>query len=421
MNILFAFFRLDGGAPLSALSYMKFLRAHGHMVYAAGTIGKEHIAEAFINAGVSLLPGASVSYLLSKHRYEEALRTYTQLYKMIAENEIDMVVSLQDRFVYGRICAHCNLPHIALVAGGTLRSKWEVRYWKADHVICFSPENLETLVGCGIKADDISVISNRIDACLHPVWRDRYEQPKAAVKMLAVSRLARGKTASLFTAINLTERLNQDGVPVTLDIAGDGNAFEMVRTAATGVNHRLGTKTVWLLGYHKDIGALANDYDIVCGKGRSVLEPIMTGRIGVVIGEDEKVCVHTEGSFSNLYYYNYSGRNIALETTYKEFKQLMLDILNGTVDGNTLEKDVEIVRRNYHTDSLEVKLNTIVAKTILMHGCCRRKKGLAASLLWAVVLYVYMKVSGKVRCMLQSMIHKTRLMKTIKGKRADDE
>lgn len=78
-----------------------------------------------------------------------------------------------------------------------------------------------------------------------------------------------------------------------------------------------------------DITRAIEDSDVVFGMGRSVLEGVAAGRLGIVLGRWGLGGAITEGSVEELRYFNFSGRN-------------------STNEPITAEKIIELIDRHYN-------------------------------------------------------------------------
>jgi len=95
---------------------------------------------------------------------------------------------------------------------------------------------------------------------------------------------------------------------------------------------------------------------MVFGKGRSVLEPIMMNRLGVVVGEQDNMCLCLKDNFQNLYTFNFSGREIARQTTIEELSGIIGQLAANQYDFAPAQTAAEQVRLHYDVAHLPEQL-----------------------------------------------------------------
>jgi len=145
---------------------------------------------------------------------------------------------------------------------------------------------------------------------------------KNVVNCVLVSRLVKEKFNSIVLAIETITYMKSRGIPVVLKIAGAGDCLDELEKVANQTNRMFNEAIINFLGHVPDVEELLFDAHLVFGKGRGVLEGIMTNRIGIVVGEDSRMALCKATTIENLYTYNYSGRNITETITKNQICSL---------------------------------------------------------------------------------------------------
>lgn len=370
MKILLIIAGFGGGAPLSVLQYGRVLKSHGFSVAVNGSKYNESIAQKFIDSGIPVNYSSNLQGLIAKYKFIKSVKSLFRMYDDIIYNQIDTIISVSNtnNFLFSYICKCLGLDHLIVVAGGDMSNKIAtVKYWSSNKVICFSHENKDAVISGGYPEDKIEIISNRISCEEESGWKIHYSEMGKIdpVVLLITSRLDEDKTKSVMVTMELAKWLFSNSQNVVLRIAGGGSQFNEMRALAQKINREVDIELITILGHVDDMKEEFHRAHIVFGKGRSVVEPIMMNRIGVIVGEDGKFSLCDEKSIENLYHYNFAGRNISCGISKEEILDLLNRVQDKTIDVESFYKTFENVRAKYHSDYFENNFYPMFEKEFL--------------------------------------------------------
>ena len=366
MRALIVIGRINGGAPLSALQYAESLKELNYEVDIIGTKFNEKIEELFLRENLKIKHVPNLDKSLKKVNLVNINKFLNVLKKSIKKNKYNLILSVGNGNLLhfsSLVANNFNCKFIGVIAGGSKEIVQGSQYWITDNVICFSEENKIDIVNEGFDESKIRVISNRISISNDENYVNHYKSLKnKQINFLLVSRLDKGKINSIISSINLIEWLNNNGINASLQIAGDGENFQEICEVIEPINS-LGKKIITLKGHVKNLRPLFLESHFVMGKGRSVIEPVMMNRMGIVVGEDDNFSKINLSSFENLKKFNFSGRNISIPINKSDFYNEINKLINDP--DSFLKNSVEIfeiVRNSYHSKYLTEKLELILSE-----------------------------------------------------------
>lgn len=344
----------SGGAPNSLLEYGKILNELGHKVISAGEFKHKSIVERYNDAGIETY---NIPYVNNRQIFK-SIKLAFELYNFCKDKNITMVcsASARDTFYMSRISNLIGFRYLPIIAGGNLNNKIDLIKNLHNHkFICFSEENKRDLVRAGHVEENINVISNRINIEEDKNWIKHYSDYSKTIKIVFISRLDSEKTKSILNAIEIVEWIAKQGENVVLKIVGNGSEFENVKQMVKITNDKIGKSIIEVLGHVDDTKTVYYDAHVIMGKGRSVIEPMMYNRVGVVIDDENDFAICNIQNIEQLYFHNFSGRNILEKHSKEQLLDLIRNIRNNQLDYISLYRDFEEVRKKYHSKYLSEK------------------------------------------------------------------
>jgi hypothetical protein len=334
-----------------------------HRNYAVVSIGEfknEDIVNKYLHNNIKV-------YDIKKVKNTDIIGTIInmhRIYNLVKTHDIKLIcpTSLKEMFLCAKLAKILQIEILPIIPGGELKNEFVIAQIPDIDIICFSEENKEALIKSGHSIQKVHAIANRIDSKEDLEWITFYEDLKsdAAIRLLLVSRLDKGKLNSIEYVIELIQLLIEKGCNIELRIAGDGAGLETVKMIAQDINSKFNQSVIHVLGHVVDIEKEILNAHIVFGKGRSVIEPLMKNRIGIVIGEDKRCSVCNTKSFDNLYYYNFSGRNIKYPIDNQGIFDLIKQIRNHKLEYKNYYEFFNKVRGKYHTAYLNDQIQPIL-------------------------------------------------------------
>ncbi len=288
------------------------------------------------------------------------IKTSLAVFKFMKEQNAEMMISVSrnDFGVCKAVCRATGAAFLPVIPGGKIGAGAKnLSSVLNEKFICFSKENENDLLINGVPEENIHVISNRISAAQDLEWRSHYSKKESdqPLNILLVSRLDPSHEQGI---ISFMERIAAYDGNVVLHIAGDGSFADKFREYAEKLNEK--KEVIHFLGYISDMEALTLKSDIIVGKGRSVITPIMTNRFGFVLGYDGGLTICNEETVDELYKFNFSGRSSTHLLTNEQFFDLCEKIRNDAEYREELSRVFEAVRDKYSIDGLPDKLLPLI-------------------------------------------------------------
>ena len=358
MNVLIKLFVFNGGAPFSMREYQRVLMNANHKSIVCGNMiaGQEQK-----NVFMSDTPCYHID-VCNERSPISIVKTALSMFRLMKNNKVQMLLS-PSRNDFGACYAVCKATGAAflpIIPGGSISScAKNLLSVRKEQFICFSYENKDSLIENGIAEDNIHVISNRIQLKQDISWREHYAKKGVGepLNLLLVSRLDHEHRTGILA---LMDRIAEYDGQLLLKVAGDGECAEELIGYAEAINKR--KKVISFLGFIKEIEPILLEADIVIGKGRSVIMPVMMNRIGFVLGYDGGISVCNEENFNELYWSNFSGRKASNSLDDEQFLELCQRIRRDSDYVASFGRVFERMRKAYSTEELADKLMPIVKK-----------------------------------------------------------
>ena len=339
MKILFDFQDMSGGAPRSQLTHMLAMQQLGHEVVA--TISKDaEVLRGLINC-IKVIE-------IDRFQVQKPFHNLTVLRQWIhalkAENPdiIHANRTTQSRFL-GVASDWVGIPLVFAQAGGEAKLV-NLRPLLGKTAICYSLENKKTFIESGFKQDAIHVIANRIHAIEELGFISNLSTyPK---NVLLTGNIKKGTAIGLLTFLKNFEfaGLNLES-EFLLQIAGKditpNKAYhDQIIDQIVKTNIALaGSGKVEHLGWVDDIVNIQDAADICIGKGRSIIQPAISGKVCFVLAETGKLTRVSAETFDSLYEYNFSGRGNQRDDSLEFF-----NILSGASAWHNAQQDAAVVQ-----------------------------------------------------------------------------
>ncbi len=344
-------FNLCGGAPKSLFEYLMVLKNQGYYIQVVAASGEKEIEQLYVNTFDEVILEPCYEDLYWGKKIFELYRQQKKEYSSLDTFKPDLVIALgaMNILYYSHFTNRLQLPFVGIIAGGDLSLLSEtVKLWAPCKVICFSKEN-ELVIQKSNAYIKSYVVSNRIRLKEAPFTTDIYKTSHDMVEMLLVSRLDDDKFNSINNTIDMIAKLNLS-CDTNLSILGGGSRYNDLEALINKNSNK--KNSIRLLGHQNDLYPFFKEAQIVFGKGRSVLEPIMLNRVGIVIGDDGEFAICSQNSLQNLYCYNFSGRDIEYKASIDDISKLICDISEGAFGENSIDYLRGQISRLYSADYL---------------------------------------------------------------------
>lgn len=326
MKILFDFKDMTGGAPRSQLAHLQSVKENGVDVLA--TISSDYFELA------KKLPNVKI-IRVDRIAFNNPIRLLINLrnwYKIIQKENPEIIhTNRVPHFVFFAIVSDLTgTPMVFSQAGGIAQAS--IIKIIIDKVpIVYSLENKDKFIEAGYKDNEINVISNRIKINnSHKIEISNFNA-KNILKILFVSNLKRVTINGVLSFLELIENQSHNtNMQCLIQFAGKdtsvGNEYlddfiKKIELINSNTSHN---RRINYLGWIENIEELIDSHDVIIGKGRSVLQAALKGKICFVISENGELTRINKSNFNELYYYNFSGRGLSLDNN-NDFIKMITD------------------------------------------------------------------------------------------------
>lgn len=364
MRILVDFQDSSGGAPRSLKEHALLLKENGHEIIAV--MAEKKYGNFFDNTGFEVIhiPRFYTKYLLKNFIL---IRKY---YTLIKQKEIDLIYTnrvSQCQFL-SIVSDFCGVPILNARAGGFGISDI-VRIQKDKHYIVYSEENLQTFKHLGFPDKQLFLVRNRIPI---PVIHNHVNTIPEKEFIITVTGSIKEETIKgLLWFFKFIEQTSiQSNIQYQVYLAG-GNIIKSEKAKNEFKNAFAKTQQTlpenWQithLGWVDNITELQARSHICIGKGRSVIQPAMIGKIAFVISETGTLYRCKKETYNDLLFYNFSGRGKIKEKTdsLKEFKELLTNNYRFIAYQEEANELTQKFKEDYATGYVKEKLEEIVHK-----------------------------------------------------------
>jgi hypothetical protein len=388
MKILIDFQDTIGGAPRSLKEHALLLKQNGHEIIAV--IAEKEYGDFFDNTGfeVSHLPRFYTKYLFKN------INLIYKYCKLIKQKNIDIIYTnrvLQSLFL-SIVSDVSKVPILNARAGGFGISE-TVKTHKDKHYIVYSEENLKTFRKFGFSENKLYLLRNRIPI---PNTKHVNDLPPNNEIIITVTGSIKQDTLNgiLWLLTYIEEIVTKAHMKYQINFAG-GNILKTdeektkFKKALSHAQQALPSNLkISHLGWVNNITVLQAQSHICIGKGRSVIQPAMLGKISFVISEKGTLYRCKQDNYNDLLYYNFSGRGIINEenNSLSEFKELLSNNNSYLKYQKEAKVLVQKFKEDYATEYAQDKLEEIIRN---VKSSQRIQFGIFRGLKKLVLLYTF--------------------------------
>lgn len=363
MKIIFDIYNMSGGATKSQIEHMLAMKNSGHEVIA--TIDKDYDLLKVRLKDIKVIKTNNFD-IRNPIMVIRNIIKWVQLLNRIKPDIIHTNRTVQNKFVKV-VSKLTGTPHLPANPGGSAAIH-NVIPLKGSVVMVYSYENKEQFVKCGHKEENVHLLSNRIT--IDDTLRRNYSMDKDTVSILFAgnykittfngcvnflefirenAKKIRSKIVIHFAGRDTTK--NQIYLPKLLKLAEDLN----------GTNNP--NIKILYRGWVDDISNLENECDICIGKGRSIIQPALKGKLCFVISDAGTVTRIRKDTVHDLYKYNFTCRG----TDVDDSEDFLSSINEPSSFDNFIHESINInplIKSWYLTDCLSSRLIEIYSHVI---------------------------------------------------------
>lgn len=360
MRILVDFQNSSGGAPRSLKEHALLLKESGHEIIAVIYDNKEFLD----NTNFVVI---NLHHFTIFNVYRDIVLIF-KYYRLIKREKIDIIYSnriLQCQFL-SIISDFTGVPILNARAGGFKISNI-IRIQKDKHYIVYSDENWQTFKKFGFSDNQLFLVRNRI-----PIpFTDNVESkiPNKEFVITITGSIKKNTLKGLLWFLKfIQENSFHSDMQYQVNIAG-GNILKTTKEkiefkkAITKTQNLLPSNwQINQLGWVKNITELQARSHICIGKGRSLIQPAMIGKIAFVISENDTLYRCKKDNYNDLRFYNFSGRGKIKEKTdsMKEFLELLSNRSSFLAYDEEANALMSKIKEDYATEYAREKLNKII-------------------------------------------------------------
>ncbi len=200
------------------------------------------------------------------------------------------------------------------------RSAFKLLFKYANKIICITQSVQDYIIKrYKISNNDCKVLPNSINFNTYKTSRE----VKELNKFLIISRLSKEKEISIFNAIDLYVEFckYKNNSSCKLDIVGTGNSLENIKKYIKSNEYE--NYNINFLGSSDDMPNLIEQYDVVIGQGRSLIESIAMKKIVIISGTNSIKGIVDIKNINEAIAGNFSGNNLTSISYYDISKQLL--------------------------------------------------------------------------------------------------
>lgn len=351
MKIIFDFQDMIGGAPRSQLAHMLQMKKNGHEVVAVIGKDKEKLE--------SLAPNVRIVCIENFHTksFKSLIKSSLSWKKLIKQENPDIIHSnrtTQSKFL-AVLSDFYKVPHVFAQAGG-IANKYDIKSLEGKIGVLYSLENLHSFKSSNFDEKALFVIANRIS-----MLDVKEAQRGDKIKMLMVGNIKEGTINGYVKFIESLKNISSVTQELDIEIAGidfskEKSFIKRLKKSIDAINNDTSLPVkVTHLGWVDNITSTISDAEICIGKGRSILQPAMTGRVCYVLSEDGVLTRIDKKNFDSLYEYNFSGRGEQSSSNKEFFDMLASREMFESIKIDSSEV-VETVKKEYLEDFAYEKL-----------------------------------------------------------------
>lgn len=308
MRILVDFQNTIGGAPRSLKEHALLLKENGHRIIAV--IPENECDTFFDNTDFEIfhLPRFYNRYVFSN------VVLIFRYCNLIKQKKIDLIYTNRDVqcLFLSIVSDFCKIPILNAMPGGYITSDIMKVHNDKDYIV-YSEENLEAFQKFGFPLNKMFLLRNRL-----PIPKVKHEtnSPPQNEIILTITGNVHSNTLKglLWFLTFIKKNAIESHIKYRINIAGSNilkTENEKLKLEEVLFHTQQALPANWqifYLGWVENIEALQAKSHICIGKGRSVIQPAMMGKISFVISERGTLFRCKKDNYDDLLYYNFSGR-----------------------------------------------------------------------------------------------------------------
>lgn len=363
MRILYRNMGFGGGAPKSLLEYAKVNKSKYNNVLVAGEY--TFFPDYYHKEGIETV---NIPYFILR-RPIRSLKLFVKTVRLVKKFNPDIihVTTLVQCLFHKIISIYTSIPTIYMIPGGGGNRDFRLlkKLLGNDLIIVYTPENYDELIASGFVKNQIKVIPNRFDFTNRKIDTSSYESFNQT-KVLITSRIVQPKISSIYSVIDdfskAANELKENSLK--LDIIGNGNQglIKNLENHIKKCNDELNGNYIEYHGYQKNVDEMIKKSHICIGKGRSIVDPIMHGRLAFVYNEDGNHVFVDKNSIPQLFKDNFTARSIK-KSTNKDLLSILKTMKNTYK--YTIEENFEAINELYNIDLAKDKIDGYYSNVIL--------------------------------------------------------
>lgn len=375
MRFLVDFQNSIGGAPRSQLAHSRALIELGHEIVAVISPESSPHFLTELDCKIFYLSQFETSKIVNN------IKLLKRYLRIIEEEDIEVLyVNRVDQCQFLSIVA--DLAGVKIInarAGGLLQSDL-VKVHKDKPYILYSQENLKAFLDAGFNRDQLVVIPNRLEN--KSITLD-VPVPQKELVVTITSNIKKDTLTGLMWFFNfIRESSNENHLNIRINLSGEdilrdreSSSFFFAKLEET-IESLPENYSMKYLGWVDNVSNVQNSSHICIGKGRSVIQPAMAGKICFVISESGNILRCKTDIYEELRYFNFSGRGKISET--KDSKHELLALFSGK---NYMEYKTESERlkerfiNDYSFSHLAKKVQALLQSRMFIEQQSKRIKG----------------------------------------------
>lgn len=312
---------MSGGAPKSQIQHMESMRKNGHEILITISNDIDEL-KASIGDNINVVE-------IDQFKINNPLKNIILTYKwidLLTKYKPDLIVTnrtAQNKFLFA-ISKITGIPHVPCHAGGNAAIHNIIPLIGAN-VIVYSKENQKQFANHGHNQKNIFLVSNRIQK------KDYFPIVEKSIRPLTIliagnikSQTIHGYKFILNHLIDISPYIEKK---IRIIIAGkiisnENYLFEITKLLDS-LNSYANIQAEYL-GWVNNISDIENNSDICIGKGRSIIQPTLKGKIGYVLSEDGFITRISKNTVDKIYEYNFTARGLS-----KSYSSELLDCINS--------------------------------------------------------------------------------------------
>lgn len=297
---------------LQVYDHMQLGGAESHIItLSKGLIDSGHSVQIVSSNGpfVSQIKKFGIKFHeLSLNNSDNYLINVDKILEIIEEEKIDIVHvhPFHSQIIMGLVRLIKNIPLVTTIHGAYSTPCVNGLAEFFDYIICISKESYNFHINNNlILSNELELIPNCVPTM------DFKRTPILQAKILRIgyiSRLDEDKFDSILFFINCIEVI-VNTFEVEISIVGQGSKYNEVLSIIENINTKFNKTVVKLVKGVEDIVPYMNNFDVIIGVGRVLLEALSVGRIPICIGNSNYVGILNKEKLMKISEVNFTDRN----------------------------------------------------------------------------------------------------------------